>query len=45
MLAAIHLTECGDPDGEVRARTEDAEKVCNLIGRTTITNQTSQSSQ
>jgi hypothetical protein len=41
MLTANHWTECRDPNGEVRARTEGVEGVCNPIGRTTIsTNQT-----
>jgi hypothetical protein len=36
-----HLTESRDPNGKVRAKTEGAERVCNLIGRTTISiNQT-----
>jgi hypothetical protein len=46
ICTAKHWTECGDPSGEVRARTVGAEGVCNLIGRTTIsTNQIPQSSQ
>jgi hypothetical protein len=43
MLAAKHWTEHRDPNGRVRRRTEEAEGVCNPIGRTTIlTNQTPQ---
>jgi hypothetical protein len=35
-----HQTECKGSNGEVRVRTEGAERVCNSIGRTTIsTNQ------
>jgi hypothetical protein len=46
MYIAKHWTECGDPNGEIRARTEGAEGLCIPIGRTTIpTNQTPQSSQ
>jgi hypothetical protein len=46
MLTANHCTECGVPSREVRERTEGAEEVCNLIGRTSIsTNQIPQSSQ
>jgi len=47
MHTAKHWTEHVDHNGEVRARTVGAERVCNLIiGRTTIsTNQTSWSSQ
>ena len=41
MCTAKHWTEHGDPNGEVRARTVGAEGVCNLIGRTTSTNQAS----
>jgi hypothetical protein len=41
MHAAKHQTECGNPNGEVRARTEGAKAVSNPIGITTIsTNQT-----
>jgi hypothetical protein len=41
MYTVKHWTEHGDPKGEVRARTEGAEGVYNLIGRTTISiNQT-----
>jgi hypothetical protein len=36
MLAANHRTESGDPSEEVKWRTERAERVCNPIGRTTI---------
>jgi len=37
---AKHQTELGDLNEEVRARSEEAERVCNPIGRTTIsTNQ------
>jgi hypothetical protein len=40
MLEANHQSEHGDPNGGVRGRTERAERVCNPIGRTTIsTNQ------
>jgi hypothetical protein len=46
MLTANHWTEHRDPDKRARERTEEAERVCNPIGRTTIsTNQTSQNSQ
>jgi hypothetical protein len=46
MLAANHWTEGGVPNGGVRERTEGAERVCNPIGRTTISaNQSPQSSQ
>jgi hypothetical protein len=46
MLTGNHRTDRGDPNGGVRERTEDAEEVCNPIGRTTAsTNQTPQSSQ
>jgi hypothetical protein len=46
MLEGKHQTECGDPNGVVRGRTEGTEGVCKPIGKTTIsTNQTSQSSQ
>jgi hypothetical protein len=31
-----HQTEHGDPNREVRGKTEGAEGVCNPIGRTTI---------
>jgi hypothetical protein len=41
MLAANSQPEHGKPSGGVRARTEGAEGVCNLIGRTRISiNQT-----
>jgi hypothetical protein len=44
MLAVNHQTEQGDPNGEVRGRSEGAEGV--PTGRTTIsTNQTHQSSR
>jgi hypothetical protein len=36
MLAANHQTEHLDPNGGVRGRIEGAERVCNPIGRTTI---------
>jgi hypothetical protein len=36
MLPVIHWTEHGDPNGGVRERTDEAEGVCNPIGRTTI---------
>jgi hypothetical protein len=36
-----HQTEPGDPNGGIRERTEGAERVCNPIGRTISTNQTS----
>uniref|UniRef100_M0RAW8 Uncharacterized protein n=1 Tax=Rattus norvegicus TaxID=10116 RepID=M0RAW8_RAT len=40
---ATYRTECGDPNGGVRRRTEGAEGVCKPTGRTTIsTNQTPQ---
>ena len=46
MLAVNHQNELWDPNLEVRGRTEGAEEVCNIIGKTTIsTNQTPQSSQ
>jgi hypothetical protein len=45
MLATNHWTEHGDPNGGVRVRTEGMEGVCNPIGRTISTNQTSQSFQ
>ena len=46
MLAVNHQNELWDPKVEVRGRTEGAEEVCNIIGKTTIsTNQTPQSSQ
>jgi len=41
MLAANHQTEHRDPYRGVRERSEGAKRVCNPIGRTTIsTNQT-----
>jgi hypothetical protein len=40
MHTAKHQTEYRDPKGGVRARTEGAEEVHNLIGRTISTNQT-----
>jgi hypothetical protein len=46
MLTANHWTEHRVPNEGVRERTEEAEGVCNLIRRRTIsTNQTPQSSQ
>ena len=46
ILAVNHQNELWDPNVEVRGRTEGAEEVCNIIGKTTIsTNQTPQSSQ
>jgi hypothetical protein len=36
MFTDKHRTECGDPNGEDKAKTVGAEGVCNLIGRTTI---------
>jgi hypothetical protein len=46
MLTVNHQTDHGIPSAGVRGRTEGAEGVCNLIGRTTIsTNQTLQSPQ
>ena len=45
ILTANHQTEPGDPNGRDRGRTEGAEGVCNTIGRTISTNQTTQSSQ
>ena len=45
MLAVNHQNELWDPNVEVRGRTEGAEEVCNIIGKTTIsTNQTPHSS-
>ena len=41
MYTVKHWTESGDPNEEVRAMTAGAEGVCNLIGKTTSTNQTS----
>jgi hypothetical protein len=38
MYTTKHWTECKDPSGQIRARTVGAERVCNLIGRTTISN-------
>jgi hypothetical protein len=38
MLAANHQTEKGNPNGGVRGRTERADRVCNPIGRTIISN-------
>jgi hypothetical protein len=35
MLTSNHHTEHRDPNGGVRGRTEEAEGVCNPIGRTT----------
>jgi hypothetical protein len=45
ILTANHQIETGDPNGKDRGRTEGAEGVCNTIGRTTSTYQTTQSSQ
>jgi len=46
MLTANHWTVNGVPYGLVRERTEGAEEIFNLIGRTTIsTKQTHQSSK
>ena len=46
MLAVNHQNELWEPNVEVRGRTEGAEEVCNIIGKTTIsTKQTPQSSQ
>jgi hypothetical protein len=43
MLSANHWTEHRVPNGEVRERIEEAEGLCNRIGRTTIsTNQNPQ---
>jgi hypothetical protein len=40
MLEANHWTEHRDPSGGIKRRAEGVERVCNLIGRTTIsTNQ------
>lgn len=40
MVAANHWTEQGNPNGGVREKSEGAERVCNTIGRITIsTNQ------
>jgi hypothetical protein len=36
MLAAIHGTEQGDPNGGVREKTKEAEGLCNPIGIATI---------
>jgi hypothetical protein len=44
MFTANHSTEHRVPNGGVRQRTEGGEGVCNPIGRTISTNQTSQSS-
>jgi len=45
MLTANHQTEYRDPNGGIRERTEEAEGVCNPIGRTAIsTNQNPQRS-
>jgi hypothetical protein len=45
ILTDNHQTVYGDPNGEVRRRTEEAKEVCYPIGRTTIsTNQIPQSS-
>jgi hypothetical protein len=38
MHTTKHLTELGEPNGEVKARTEGAEGVCNPIGRTLLLN-------
>ena len=38
MLAANHRTKNGDPNGGFRGRTEGAERVCNTIVRTIISN-------
>jgi hypothetical protein len=35
-LAANHWPEHRDPNRGIRGRTEEAEGVCNLIGRTTV---------
>jgi len=41
MYKAKHRTKHRDPNRRVRKRTEEAEEVCNPLGRTTIsTNQT-----
>jgi hypothetical protein len=41
MLAANHWTKCRNTSGGVRRRSEEAEGVCNPIGKTTaLTNQT-----
>jgi hypothetical protein len=46
ILTANHQTEPREPNGRVRARSEEAEGYCNPIGRTTIsTSLTTQSSQ
>jgi len=46
MLTVNHWNEHGDHKGGVRGKTEGAEGVCNLIGRTTTsTNQMPQSNQ
>ena len=44
MLAANNWTEQVFPNRGVRGRTEEAEGVCNPIGRTIATNLTTQSS-
>jgi hypothetical protein len=36
MLAGNHWTQHRDLSGRVRERTEEAEGICNCIGRTTI---------
>jgi hypothetical protein len=46
MLAVNHWTEHRGPYGGVRGKAEEAEGVCNPIGRTAIsTNQITQSSR
>jgi hypothetical protein len=46
MLTPNHQTENGDPKGQVRRKTEGAERVCSPIGRKTVsTNQTPYSFQ
>jgi hypothetical protein len=35
-LTTYHWTEPWDPDGRVRRKTEEAERDCNPIGRTTV---------
>ena len=46
ILAANHWTEQGDHNEGVKGRTEEAERLCNCVGGTTISNnKTTQTSQ
>ena len=45
LLTASHWAEHGDLNGGVRRRTEGAEGIYNPIGRTTISNRSTQNSQ